>query len=206
MIDLIALIETYGPLWVTVLGIVLIVIYVSRSGFMSARAGADQQTVVTKMALAAQERSIKLEDSRYAAMVRSSKLLMRVQQLEFQVQRLPSVEAEVQRLKEELRRALQERDDAMEALQEELIEKAKLMGRVEVLEKHILKLEAKIERMQNYERDKIEYLEDLDVDRTHPLVEFRDIAGRRTGDDTGADEQSGDGDGESGERDGDPTE
>ena len=171
------LIQSIGLAGTVILVLLGIWFYRERGGYSSSQADAGQQAAVTQMALAAQERAIQLEDHRYRNLKQNTKLLMRVQQLEVNLMRLPVVEAEVVQLKKELHRTRQERDDALLALSEEQVHNARLIGRIDALEKHILKLERKLRRLESYERDKMELLDDdFDYDSTDVLHTYRDLS------------------------------
>lgn len=184
-------IQAVGISGFVVVTLLAIWFYRERGGYASSKADADQQAVVSKIALTWQERGAQLEDERYHSLKQNYKLLMRVQLLEAQLMRLPVVEAEVFRLKKELAQTRQERDDLKEALREKEIAEAKLLGRIEALEAHIIKLEAMIRSLTN-ETDIPHIDDELDIDRTNPLYHTGQL---RSGRDGRADGDTDDGNG-----------
>ena len=199
---LLQLFQTLGLAGTVIVVLLAIWFYMTRAGYSSSKADADQQAVVSQIALTWQTRGTQLEDDRYRSLKQNYKLLMRVQLLEAQLMRLPVVEAEVFRLKEELKKTQQERDDLKVALREKELAEAQLIGRIQALEEHIAKLEKQIRSLTG---ENIPYIDDeLDIDRTAQLYHTGQITGagrdRGTDSDTddGSDGDTRDGRGESG--------
>jgi hypothetical protein len=197
---LIQLIQTVGVGAFIAVMVALIWFYMTRSGYVSSSADANQQTTITKMALATYERNVRLEDTRIREQRQSMRLLMRLQRLEAELARLPKLEADMSRLRKELKETQRERDEAVEQLTLERLENAKLVGRIEALEKHIDKLESQIRRLQRYETEKLDVLDDSGIDVRHVHDDIMGAGGDGgTGGDSGDDgtaDGGGDGDGD----------
>lgn len=162
MIDLLQVLQAVGLTGTLMFGGVALLLTLARAYSKSSDSQNQQQTIVTQMALKAQERAERLEEARYTALIKQNELTMRVNRLETELQRLPVVEAQIQHVQNELAEVKRERDAALLMLQDERVKNSELLGRIKQLEEQIDKLEQKIARLEN-ERDQIIHIRDIPI-------------------------------------------
>lgn len=149
MVDLVQILQAVGLTGTLMFGGVALLLTLARAYSSSAKAETKQHEIIVEMALKAQQRAIKLEEARYAALIQTNELTMRVNRLETELQRLPVVEAQIETVKAELAQVRRERDAALVELQAEQIKNSELLGRISQLEAQIRLLEEKVKGLQD---------------------------------------------------------